>query len=329
MRTFLLSLFLAIPFPSPGEENTAPGQSIAQLISQAQNNNPQAAFQLAESYLTGKNVDASIPKALEWYQIAADLNHLPAHLRLGEIYLKGAPGITPEEDRGLFHLRHAAEAGIPEASGILGQLSLTKATRADAKPDRERHFEEAREHFELACKKNHAPSQLALAFLLEAGQGGGIDLPRALSLIKKSAQSGHAEAMNELGLRHQKGATVPRDPVTALGWFFAGAERENPGAMTNLGTCYAKGIVLPNDPNKAGSWYAKAAKLNYAPAQYLLGEIFEKGPGIPPNPVFAFVNYTRAANANHAKARKALESLEPTLTPKQKDQALELLRGNP
>ena len=329
MRFLSIILFLSLPLTGLGDDTDGGPESLAQLEAKAKQNDPEAAFKLGQAYLTGTGVEKSTPQAAEWFQIAADLDHAPSHFRLGEIYLKGTPDIEANESRGLFHLQSAAETGLPEASALLGDLSVSKANNTDAKPDREAHFKEARQHYEQAILKNHPPSQLSLAYLLEQGQGGEADLPRAISLMEKSALSGHAQAMNELGLRFQQGAGVTRDPVTALGWFFAGAERSNPAAMTNLATCYARGIVLPVDPNKAGSWYSKAAKLNYAPAQFFLGDIFEKGTGVPANPVYAFVNYSRAAKNQHAKAQTALEALTLKLTPSQKEEALKLLNETP
>ena len=266
-------------------------------------------------------------KALEMLEAEAVKDDPAAHFRLGEIFLRGTPGIEADPDRALFHLQSAAEFNSAEASALLGDISKTKAEAANAKPERDPHFTEARIHYEKAATLNHPAAQLKLAYLLDSGNGGAKDPARAIILMKASANSGHPPAMNELGLRYQQGLGVPRDLVTSLGWFLAGAERNNPAAMTNLGTCYARGIVVPPDHNKAGAWYARASKLNYAPAQYFLGEAFQKGHGTPANPVFAFVNFTRAARANHSKAIAALESL--ALSTVQKEEASKLLKETP
>jgi TPR repeat protein len=295
----------------------------------AANGSAPAAHGIGDLYLAGKGVEASLPKAVDWYQQAASEGHGNAMLRLGMIYHQGGEGVERDEGRARFHFQDAAEAGIPQGWSMLGQLSEIAGLAANEAPERKKHFLEAITYYEKGAEAGDVESQFLLAQMLVKEGAGEVDHPESLKWLRKSALAGNPNAMNELGTRLQKGLGTDADPVAALGWFLVAAERNHPAAMTHLGLSYANGIGVPVNHHHAGSWYDKAAKLNYAPAQFLIGQLFENGQGTEPKPVFAYVQYSRAAKAGHPAAIESRDTLKPKLSEEQLKKAEEMLSKKP
>lgn len=218
---------------------------------------------------------------------------------MGEIYCLGSEDVPKDLTRSLFYFEAAAEAI----------------------PDRQKHFTEARAHFKKGADADNPECKYHLAQLLATENGGGMNLPLAISLLQESATNGYVPAMNELGMRLQRGDGIEKNAITAIGWFLAGAERNDPAAATNLGLCYSRGICVPVNYDRAGSLYAKAGSQNYTPALFLLGGLFENGHGTEANPVLAYANYSRAAALGHPLGTKARDALAPTLSPELLEEA--------
>ena len=273
-----------------------------------------AAFELAESHRLGTAADASASEALRLYGVAAEAGNAMAMLRQGEILLAGAAGVGKDTHRGEFLIQAAAEAGEPAAWRKLGEISEAAGNAADATPDRERHFAEARRLHLRAAEAGDLEGQLAIALLLESGKGGAKDGAAALRWLREAARGGLAAAMDEIGQRYQKGRGVEQDTMAALGWFLGAAERGSASAMTRLGLCYAEGTGVPQNFDNAGSWYAKACRQNYPPARFLIAGLFEHGHGTEEKPVLAFVNYSLAADGGFQPAVEARDALKAKLT---------------
>lgn len=94
---------------------------IEELITQAENHNPQAQLQLAQSYAQGIDVAPSMEDALYWYQQAAHQGNAQAQVSLANVYLSGQ-GIKKDLEKALYWLTIAATEGNSEAQYQLGQL---------------------------------------------------------------------------------------------------------------------------------------------------------------------------------------------------------------
>jgi TPR repeat protein len=102
------------------------------------------------------------------------------------------------------------------------------------------------------------------------------DYARALPIWRSQAQSGSAEAQNQIGLLYLAGKGVAADPVEAVRWFRLAAMKGLPTAQFNLAECYATGNGVPLDAAAANDLYAKAAKRGLAAAQYKMGILLSK-----------------------------------------------------
>lgn len=339
-RPLLLSLLLVVALPASGQESREnleklkPVQKALNdrdfetarrlLLEEAEAGNPAAMFGLGEFYRTGQGGEVSASEAVRWYEKAAGQNHPRAHFRLGEFFLKGFGDTPGDQDRALFHLQAAAEAGYVPAWTTLGRIEESFGDDANAKPERDKHFTEARALYRRAAEKGELEASYRLGVLFQHGKGGEEDLAEAYKWVRRAAIRAYPEAMNLLGNYLKSGMGVQQDSVAAVGWFLSAADRGSIPATANLGVCYEHGIGVPKDYDKAGQWYAQAAQAGNAPAQLLLGRLFEEGKGTDPKPVFAYVNYARAAAKGNSAAIKARDALKEKLSAEELAQAEKL-----
>ena len=293
------------------------------LRPEAEKGNADAANALAELMIAGRGTKAAPAEAAKWFQKAADAGSGAAQLNLARLLSMGADGVSKDEEKARFLLRTSAEAGYAPAQAEMGGAIERIAARSEDKAQ----IAEARDWYEKAAAQNQPDALLALTRFYDGGLGGVAASPqKAFDLCFRAAQAGSVVAMNEMGVRYQKGAGVRQDNVAAIGWFTVGAQHGQPVALVNLGNCYETGNGVRQDLDQAGRHYSAAAKKNFGPAQFLLGEMIEKGKGTAVNLAHAYVLYTQAAAQKNGEAAKRAEAIKPKLTPAQLAEADKLLR---
>ncbi len=290
------------------------------LPTEAAKGNPEAANLLGELFITGRGVKASAPEALKWFQKAADAGHPGAQLNLAMLLSGGAEGVPKDEEKARFLFGAAAEAGHPGAQFYRGKMiERTAKSNADAA--------EARSWYEKSAAQQNPDGLVALAHCLDFGIGGERDASKATEHLLRAAGAGSAVAMNEMGVRYQKGLGLPTDKTAAVGWFTFGAQLGSPAALVNLGNCYETGNGVRQDMEQAGRNYSAAARQKFAAAEFLLAQMIEQGRGTAVNLTNAYVLYTRAAAQKNEEAGKRAESLKSKLTAAQIEEAEKLLRA--
>lgn len=163
------------------------------------------------------------------------------------------------------------------------------------------------------------------------GLGGPKDHAKAIESCRRAAKAGSLVALNEIGVRYQKGQGVPLDPTAAIGYFTMASQGGLPAAHVNLGNCYEFGKGVFQDPAQAFAHYSAAAKQQFGPAQYLLAALFEAGKGTAADALKAYINYSLAGGNGVDAAKKKAEELKAKLTPEQLAEAAKVIAsgGNP
>ena len=327
---FQVPTFAAPPVPVPAalqkareafEKGDLEG-AIKLLRPEAEKGNTDAANALGELQVAGRGTKAAA-EAAKWFQKAADAGSSAAQLNLARLLFLGADGLTKDEEKARFLLRTSAEAGYAPAQAQLGAAIESVAARTEDKAQ----IAEARDWFEKAAAQNQPEALLALARFYDSGLGGLDANPqKGFDLCLRAAKAGSVVAMNEMGVRYQRGAGVRQDNMAAIGWFTIGAQHGQPAALVNLGNCYETGNGVRQDLDLAGRHYAAAAKQNFGPAQFLLGQMIEKGKGTEVNLAHAYVLYTRAGAQKNPEAAKRAEAIKAKLNPVQLAEADKLLR---
>jgi uncharacterized protein len=83
------------------------------------------------------------------------------------------------------------------------------------------------------------------------------DTTSAVSIWKKWAQQGNADAAYNLALIHQHADGVRYDPVDAARWYQQAAEQGDKVSQIQLGLMYQNGEGMPADQAKAHEWFTK------------------------------------------------------------------------
>ncbi len=288
------------------------------LKGEAKKGSAEAANALGEMSLSGQNGKPSAVEAARWFQQAADASFPAGMLNLGTLLKKGAEGVPADPDKANFLIRAAAEEGYAPAQVACGRL-------AEAGGEDNGDMAEARSWYEKAAAQEDPDGLLALARFYDNGIAGPRDPAKGFDACRRAAVAGSLVAVNDIGVRYQKGQGVEADAIAAIGWFTVAAQRGLPASHVNLGNCYEVGKGVLQDFDQAGAHYAAAAKQNFGPGQYLLAQLFEQGKGVKANRVYAYVNYARAAaNGVEAAAKKSGE-LKTSLTAEQLTEAAKLM----
>ncbi|MBB4313575.1 tetratricopeptide repeat protein [Roseospira marina] len=226
-----------------------------------------------------------------------------AHVRLGKLLAEGAPGVAPDPEAAVAHLRAAAEAGNGEATRYMGVL-LEDQGRADA----------ALAWFLEAAARGHAQAAVEGARIL-LKRTDAASVRQAVSLLG-SVASDNAQAGIQLARVARDGVdgALPPDPGTARQWFQH--VRATAGGLTaaqatnELARMLLRGQGGPEDARGAVALFGEAAAGGHGWAALELGRVFEAGaPGIPADLGAAWRWYQEAAARGVAQGHTALGRL--------------------
>jgi localization factor PodJL len=132
--------------------------------------------------------------------------------------------------------------------------------------------------------------------------------PKAVDALKVVANQGYAPAQYKLGTLYKgDGSLVATDKAEARTWMKRAAEGGVPDAMNEYGYMFYNGEGGPQDRPTAALWFRKAAERGVVDGQYNLAQLYQSGKGVPLNPSEAYKWMKIAANngADGAKAYAA------------------------
>ena len=123
------------------------------------------------------------------------------------------------------------------------------------------------------------------------------------SQAEKSAEQGHADAIQFLARAYYDGRTVPKDYVKAMKWLKKLADIDyhygSRWAAFFVGDLYYLGAGVKKDDVEAVKWFKKSALKQYPPAYFHLGTMYYCGFGVEKNIVEAEKWYQKGADAKH------------------------------
>lgn len=213
---------------------------------------------------------------------------------LGWMYLDSI-GVERDRVRGLELLRHAAEAGHPQAQYRLGRAILQGfGGQAPA---------EAREWLGKAANADDVDALVLYGECLLRGVGGEVDPASARTLFEKAAARGNELAMMNLGSMAEAGSALAHpDLATAHKWYEQAGELGHAPALFALAGCFRDGRGVEKDLTKAFDLYVRSANLGFAPAQSNLGVFLRQGQGAEVDFEASVRWLTRAANQGNRPA---------------------------
>lgn len=213
---------------------------------------------LGRSYLYGgEGVAKDIPKALEYYNLAAEIKNPYALCSLGEFHLFGSYGCRKKQAKAIQYFREAMEVGSTRALTFMGMCHLFGMGVNENIPKALEYFKRA-EHFDCP---------IALECLAECYERGdtplGQDTKRAFHYYEKSYSIGNDRSAERLAYYYLNGLSCAQNPEKG----FEILSKLNPKTSTVqyiLGHCYEYGLGTTKDKKQAFYCYNLAAKENIA-----------------------------------------------------------------
>jgi TPR repeat protein len=214
---------------------------------------PDALFNLAKIHFDGVpgHVEEDIPKALDLFRRASDLNDSASMFFLGHVYRVGEPraSLHADMDRALLLLDKAVELGHPGAMFYLAQLFMSGDEDSGVDPDLDRMWK----YLRLAELHEDEDALFCLGDLAYNGTYGmKADVTAAMRYFQRAAAQGHSNAMCCLGAMYYNGlGGVKQDYERAFHLYQDAGERGNVEAWKNLASMYALGHGVARNENIA------------------------------------------------------------------------------
>lgn len=136
---------------------------------------------------------------------------------------------------------------------------------------------------------------------------------KALSLLRKVAETKYAPAQYYLGLVYEKGIGTGISYSNAITYFTKASDQDYAPAQNRLGYLYFNGLGVDVDYLKSAYYQKLAAAQGYPPAQINLGYLYENGLGVDKNLNVAREYYQMAANKNYQGALEAVARIDQKL----------------
>ena len=244
-------------------------QTAKRLETSAQNNDPEAQFQMDKKYEDGDGVEEDIEQAIFWYTKAAEQGHAEAQFLIGKKYATG-DGVPQDYSKAKLWYEKAAAQGHAKAENNLGVMYDEGNGVPQDKSQAIRWFQKAAEQGEM-----HAQCNLGNSYYY--GDGVEEDNEKAFYWYEKAAEQGEIYAQCNLGIMYANGRGVPQDYSQAIRWFQKAAEQGHARAQALLGNAYDNGEGVPKNDSKSIYWYTKAAEQGDVNAQDILGLRYKYG----------------------------------------------------
>ena len=144
---------------------------------------------------------------------------------------------------------------------------------------------------------------------------------RVVTELAPLVAAGDARALNLMGVLHQNGWGVPRDPPEAARLYRLAAEQGLTRAAHNLGRLHSSGLGVAHDDAAAAALWKTAARQGFVPSQSALGVLYYEGAGVEKDLLRAYFWWSLAARRFDLEATQAREDIIYRLSAHQKDVA--------
>jgi TPR repeat protein len=260
-----------------------------------------ALLRLGDLYSDGKVVSVDLPKAIGYYQQAADAGNRFAKLRLGEMLARGQ-GVAQNVDRGRALVREVADSGDVHALVTLGELYSS----GDAGPI---DGAAAVRAYERAATLGSPEAPARLGDLYFAGKVVAPDMAGAVGYYRQAADAGSRTGKIRFGELLARGLGIAQDVDRGRALVREVADSGDVYALVTLGDLYSSGTAGPIDGGMASQAYEKAASLGSTDALIQLGDLYYEGRAVASNPTTAMDFYRRAADAESQVGKARLGEL--------------------
>ncbi|CAG8450242.1 8197_t:CDS:2 [Ambispora gerdemannii] len=189
------------------------------------------------------------------------------HSFLGFLYFNGI-GCDLDKQKAFHYTKSAADNGDVVAQTRLGVYYFNGIGVVS-------DFQESFRWVLKASEKNFLPAQHLLACCYKSGVGcNEVNMPKAIELLKKTAQAGYSNAQFDLAEHYKKGTGIATNSTLAYFWYSKAAKNGHVKAAFCCGMCCKRSIGTERDIGKAINWFTIASKLGDARSMNCLAKIF-------------------------------------------------------
>lgn len=245
-------------------------------------------------------------KAFQWFQKAAEQNHIQAKSHLAAFYL-GLGNVVPiDVDKALALLEEAAREQYIPAISKLGDIYYNgKYVPKD--------LTKAFSYYDYAAKFNFASAMFYIASMYEFGEApGNKNIILALNMYELAASRRSEHASYRLAQIYKNGEYgKPVDLAKAFHLFLQAAQLNHAPAVFEVAQMYLNGNEVVNKNEKiALALYEKAAALNHIPSMLILWDAYATGKmGVKPNPILSQQYYVKVKSTTSPEAKFELADL--------------------
>ena len=244
--------------------------------------NSNAMNDLAFMYQHGQGVSQDYENAMKLYNQAADAGNTPAMCNIGYNYEYGECGQKADLEKALEWYEMADENNHVGAGEFVQRVLKEICSIADNYRTGENGYEkdekEAIKYYKLVVEDENTDETLAgYSYLCLGVMAETDDAAEAADWYKKAVEKGNSDAMNNLAYMYERGDGISQNYENAMKLYNQAADAGNNTAMFNLGYCYEKGACGQSvDLEKALAWYETAAANNAEDVEESIQQVLEK-----------------------------------------------------
>ena len=211
----------------------------------------------------------TIETEVYWATQAAEAGNADAKALLAYLHGAGPEALRdPAWSEALY--QESAAGGSPQ--GALGHGLVLLRTAHDDVSRRE-----AANWIRKAADADLPFAFYLLGLIHEHGLGIERDMPAAMELYRRSAESGVCQGQFRFGIALMEGQCVARNPTIGETWLRRAALAGEPRAAVAVGTIYAAAGSLPPNYLEAARWYEIAAQNGDKQSAGLLARLYLQG----------------------------------------------------
>lgn len=258
---------------------------------------------LAELYELGDIIGENEEEAFKWNCRMAELNDIPAQIKVGDYYKKR--GEAGDYEKAEEYYKRATEAESLKAENKWGLMYLRGGVWEKSASENEKT--EAIKKIIHSAEKGFDKAQFNLGhFYLYGENGFSVDYQEAYRWLEKSAEQENRNAQYMLAYMYDLGLGVEQNYEEEYKWLEKSAEQENEAAQYMLAHMYYYGKGMEENYQEAFRWYSKSAENEYSSAQNSLGDMYYFGQGVEKNYQEAFKWYSKSAEKGNSDAQNSL-----------------------
>jgi len=166
-------------------------------------------------------------------------------------------------------------------------------------------------HYRLSAELGHPEGMCNVGCCYLEGHGCAYDEAKGFRWIQKAAEAGSFEGSLNLGLCYRRGVGVPVNQQLAVHFFNASAVNKHPDGMYAMAMCHQQGYAgLTPNPALAVSLLSRVVdKYDHPPSMLSLGRCFLEGHGVHAEREMGMKLVALAAQHGHDDARELLDQL--------------------